>query len=105
MVTLALALALAAGPITSSAESSPFPPTHGGDQRGPSIEALMYDYETQAKALQTEMVALKKSDGGELTSEHQAYLQKKLIALLDAYHNEVRQADPMVVNADGSPGR
>jgi hypothetical protein len=106
MISPSLAFAIAAGTIASSTATPPFPPTHGssGLER-PSIDAVMYGYETQAKALQTEMAALKTSDGGELTAQHRAYLRQKLIALLEAYRNEVQQVAPLSVNADGSPGR
>jgi hypothetical protein len=70
-----------------------------------SIAALTHDYEEKSKALQTEMLALKQSDGGQLTPEHQAYLQRKLIRLLDAYHSALQKTDPMAVNADGTVSR
>lgn len=69
------------------------------------MEALSYQYEAEAKALQAELAALKKADGGQLTAEHLAYVQNKLVALLDAYHAAVRQNDPLRANADGSPAR
>jgi hypothetical protein len=103
---VSLAFVLAAGTVMSSTGTPPFPPVHGSSDRlGPTIEVIAYDYETQARALQTEMAALKRADGGELTTEHRAYLQKKLVALLDAYNGEIRHVDPMSVNADGSRAR
>lgn len=103
---VSLAFALAAGTVASSTATPPFPPTHGSSDRpGTSIEAVMYDYETQARVLQAEMAALKESDGGVLTAEHRAYLHKKLVALIDAYNGEFRHLDPMSVNADGSRAR
>jgi hypothetical protein len=62
----------------------------------------MLDYEIKAETLRAEMVALKKSDGGQLTPEHLAYVQQKLIALLEAYRSDLRKDDPMSVNADGT---
>lgn len=107
MAYLALALAAAAmapGQSTSSIPVAPaFPPVSGpsGFER-PSVEALTYEYEAKAKALQTEMAALKKADGGQLTAEHLAYVQDKLIALLQAYRSASQLDHPMSVNADGT---
>jgi len=98
-------IALAAAFLMSPDGSSAFPPT-GDDTSvaGPafSIATLTHDYEAKSKALQSEMGTLKQSDGGHLTAEHQAYLQQKLIRLLDEYHNALQRSDPMAVNADGS---
>jgi hypothetical protein len=103
MLFLAFAVAAAA---MSPEGTSPFPPTTGSSgQTRPSTQALVLDYETKAKGLRTEMADLKNSDGGQLTAEHQQYLTKKLISLLDAYHSAVRKDDPMSVNADGTLSR
>ena len=99
MTHLAFALAAAAmspGPSMSSIPvAPPHPPVSGpsGFQR-PSIEAITYDYEAKARALRSEMAALKKSDGGKLTAEHLAYVQDKLIALLGAYHKAAQTYRP-----------
>ena len=107
ILAIAVAIAMSPEPAAPALPSTPpIPPSSGpsGFVR-PSIEALMLDYETQAKALKAEMADLQKSDGGQLTSEHRAYVQQKLIALLDAFHGALRKDDPMSVNADGSPAR
>ena len=103
--TLAIAAAaMSPGPAAPSFPSlPPSPPTSGASGHlRPSIEALILDYQGQAETLRAEMAALKKSDGGQLTPEHLAYVQEKLIVLLDAYRSDLRKDDPMSVNADGT---
>lgn len=108
MSHLLLALVAAAfapgGPSTSSIPvAPPYPPVSGpsGHMR-PSVEALTYEYEAKAKALQAEMASLKKSDGGKLSAEHLSYVQEKLITLLHSYNAAMAQSRPMAVNADGT---
>ena len=101
MIALILAFAVAALP--SPQGSPPHPPTtgsHGNMQ--PPREAVDLDYESKARALRAEMRALQESHGGELSAQHRVYLHQKLEALLTAYRREVREVDPMSVNADGS---
>ena len=96
-------LAFAAAALPSPQGSPPHPPTHGSHgNMQPSREAMDLDYESKAKALRAEMQALQEFHGGELTAQHRAYLQEKLEALRSAYRRDVREVDPMSVNADGS---
>jgi|tagenome__1003787_1003787.scaffolds.fasta_scaffold19764066_2 hypothetical protein len=99
------ALVVAAALVMSPDGPSAFPPV-GGDTTivDPklAIAALTHDYEARSKALRSEMLTLKQSDGGQLTREHQSYLQQKLMRLLDAYHSALQRNDPMAVNADGT---
>lgn len=71
-------------------------------QIAPSRDALNLDYENRAKALQQEMMVLKQTDGGMLTSAHLTLIQNKLQALLSSYHRDLARLDPLSVNADGS---
>jgi hypothetical protein len=76
----------------------PDPPTHGGDERSwPSeaISAVHYDYQKRAKALQLELAALKRSDGGTLTPEHLALMQARLEELLSSYERDLARNDPL----------
>jgi hypothetical protein len=69
----------------------------------PSLDALNLDYEKRAGALQQEMTALRKADGGVLTPTHLTLLQKKLEDLLGSYRRDLERDHPLSVNADGSP--
>ena len=60
----------------------PHPPTA-------AEKGLNLDYEARSKALQAEMVVLKKADGGKLTREHRAYLRQKAEALLMLYNRDL----------------
>lgn len=71
----------------------------------PSINAVVLQYEAKAKALQDEMSALQKSDHGQLTPEHRAYLQATANALIAAYQQDLAKVDPLSINADGTPRR
>ena len=71
----------------------------------PGINAIVMDYEVQAKSLQREMAALQRSDHGQLTPEHRAYLQAKANLLIAAFHRDLASANPLSINADGTPAR
>jgi hypothetical protein len=115
---MALILVLAAtglGPFQASpavqppgnqASPPPHPPTHGGDGDWGFVElsppAVNLAYEREAEALRAEMHDLQKSDGGQLTTQHRAYIHDKAKALLSAYRRDVRLMDASAINADGS---
>ena len=104
MITAILAFA-ALQMVSNQASPPPHPPTHGGDNWGfvaTSRPDVNLAYEREATALRAEMHALQGSDGGRLTAQHRAYLQKRVKALLSAYDRDVRGVNPAAINADGS---
>jgi hypothetical protein len=94
---------LAAGPTCASAAFSQNM-SNVGHMR-PGINAVVMDYEVQAKSLQREMAALQRWDDGRLTPEHRAYLQAKASSLIAAYHRDLAAANPLSINADGTRAR
>ena len=95
--------------VSNEASPPPLPPSNGGGERWGFTEPYRADlnlaYEREARALQAEMHSLQEADGGKLTAEHRAYVEKKLKTLLDDYHRGVRRVDPATINADGSRPR
>jgi Skp family chaperone for outer membrane proteins len=96
--------ALFAAGLTFASAAVADPSPHLGHIK-PSISAVVMQYEAQAKALQTEMDALRKAVLGQLTPEHRAYLQATASALVAAYHRDLAEVNPLSVNADGTPVR
>jgi len=93
MILALIALAAAQPMSVGRDQSLPIPATTGGGTglARPAADGLAVRYEARAKALQDEMAALKRKDGGKLTAEQWAKLRQRLVALLEAYERDVQR--------------
>ncbi len=93
--TLLLALVL-----SPAAASGQYKPTDGHARL--SREAVNVQYQGDLRRFRNEALALRRADGGTLSTAHRAMLQAKLDRLNALYRERLRHTDPLRINADGS---
>lgn len=112
MMIAAFLVSSAVAFVASPEGPAPFPPAGSETSVAPAPhpllpaeKALNVQYEARSKALQAEMLALQKADGGKLTRKHREYLRQKAEALLDSYRTDLERVDEMALTKDGTSKR
>ncbi|MDH7637543.1 hypothetical protein [Sphingomonas oryzagri] len=91
-VVLLASTAAVAGPVTMSAS--------GAVQLLPG--QIQAGYRQNLEQLRRDALAQQAKDGGTLTADHQAALDRKLDRINDDYRRVLLNQNPLAVNADGS---